>query len=405
MYLGGITACAMGMYQGTALLLVGGVTPAVPLTALLGVIGLGMWCGGQSSGLRSFLPAAAVGMLIIGIVLSLRGVSLPQTSLAGNASLALVGLLLARPGHLPRWFVVVVVSVTSLYHGAYSGVMLRESVALPVAHATAMIALLAFVFLATFVYASQRPPGGTTVRIFGFAAIVSAVLWQFAEYRDWMENEIAVELTTGLLRLPVLAIVLALAALLMWPRKRRFQPSVAHGTVPFHWILALAAFFTVSSVGVRVRNPFFTPQVPTAGEARPIVAMLLTDTYLAFNLPDEDAAFDQLAHNLSEDLVPKVYLDSRRRLAAGTRQGAEVTVKNVRVMSVDASNDVDSEIESYTYPCKWVVTARVKHWQHIHDRQNIYSGTLTLWREDDRWKISDLDLLSEEREIIARTKS
>ena len=133
--------------------------------------------------------------------------------------------------------------------------------------------------------------------------------------------------------------------------------------------------------------------------------MLLTDTYLAFNLPDEDAAFDRLTHNLSEDLVPEVYLDSRRRLAAGTRKGAEVTVKDVSVMSIEASIAVDSADETYTYPCKWVVTARVKHWQHIHDRQNIYLGILTLRMEDDRWKICDIELLSEEREIVSWKKS
>ena len=130
--------------------------------------------------------------------------------------------------------------------------------------------------------------------------------------------------------------------------------------------------------------------------------MLLTDTYLAFNLPDENAAFDRLAQMLSEDLVSEVYLDSRRRLTAGTRRGAEVTVKGVRVMAVETSNSFESGGASLEYPCKWVVTSRVKHWQHIHDRQNIYAGTLTLLREDDRWRIGGIDLVSEEREIVSR---
>jgi hypothetical protein len=175
--------------------------------------------------------------------------------------------------------------------------------------------------------------------------------------------------------------------------------------MPLHWSLVLVALFTVSVAGVRVRSPFHTPRAPTAAEARPIMAMLLTDTYLAFNLPDEDAAFDRLARNLSEELVPGVYLDSRRRLTAGTRKGAEVTVKDVSVMSVDDPSAVDSGEGSFTYPCKWVVTARVKHWQHIHDRQNIYVGTLSIRVEDDRWKIADLELLSEEREIVSWKRS
>jgi hydrogenase/urease accessory protein HupE len=404
-YLGGVIACAMGLYQGTAPLFVSSVTPAVPLAALLGAIALGAWCGAQSPRFRSFLPGVAGCMLIVGMVLSMRGISLPQTTLAVTAFLAFVGLLLVRPVNLPGWLVVVVVSVSCLYQGAHGGGVLRETVALPAAHATAMIALLAFLFLVTYFLAEQRPPGGVPVRLFGLVTTLLAVFWQLAEYRDWMAGEVAVEATMGFFRLPVLTIILVLAALLAWPRRSRFQPSVARSAMPTHWVLVLAAFFTISSAGVRVRNPFYTPRAPTAAEARPVVAKLLTETYLAFNLPEEDAAFDRLAHNLSEELVPEVYLDSRRRLAAGTRKGAEVTVKDVSVMSVEAANVINSADASYTYPCKWVVTARVKHWQHIHDRQNTYAGTLTLRVEDNRWKIGDIELLSEERRVISWKKS
>ncbi|UCC28786.1 MAG: HupE/UreJ family protein, partial [Phycisphaerales bacterium] len=323
-YLGGVAACTVGLYQSTAPFFVGGVTPAIPLAALLGAIALGAWCGAQSPTLRFFLPGVAGCVVILGMVLSLRGISLPQTTLALYGSLTLVGLLLVWPVHWPGWAVLALVAVFSLYHGAHAGGVLRESVALPVAQATAMIVLLVFLFLAARHYAAHRSPGGVAVRFFGLATALLAVLWRFAEYGDWIGGDVAVEATIGLFRLPVLTIILALAALLAWPRRRRFQPSLAKRALPTHWCLLLVALFTVSVAGVGVRNPFYTPRAPTAAEARPIMAMLLTDTYLAFNLPDEDAAFDRLAHNLSENLVAGVYLDSRRRLTAGTRKGAEV---------------------------------------------------------------------------------
>jgi hypothetical protein len=301
----------------------------------------------------------------------------------------------------PGWAVLALVAVSSLYLGAYAGGVLRENVALPVAQGTAMIVLLVFLFLVARHHAAQRSAGGGAVRLFGLATALLAVLWRFAEYRDWMGGEVAVEATMGLFRLPVLTLVLTLAALLLWPRKRRFQQAAKTTRAPVHWGLVMVALFTVPVGGCAMRSPFYTPRAPTAAEARPIMGMLLTDTYLAFNLPDEDAAFDRLARNLSEDLVPGVYLDSRRRLTSGTRKGAEVTVKGVSVLSVEAPSALDSGDGSFTYPCKWVVTARVKHWQHIHDRQNIYVGTLTIRVEDDRWKISDLELLSEEREILS----
>ena len=150
---------------------------------------------------------------------------------------------------------------------------------------------------------------------------------------------------------------------------------------------------------LRVDIPFHAPDAPSAAEASRVMETLLTDTYLAFNLADEDAAFDRLAQNLSQDLVADVYLDSRRRLTAGTREGAEVTVRDVSVMEVeDAIGTADN---AFTYPCQWVVTARVRHLQHIHNRQNVYAGELTLQVEGDRWKISGLDLLSEERVVLS----
>jgi hydrogenase/urease accessory protein HupE len=402
-YLGGLAACAIGLYHGTAPLFVGGTTPIVPTVALLGALALGAWCGAQPTPVRSFLPGVAGCMIILGIVLSQHGISLPQTTLALYGSLALVGLLLARPVRLPGWTALIGVAVYSLYHGAYAGGILRNSVVLPVAQATAMIVLLVFLFLVAH-HAAQRGPGDAVARWFGLATALLAMLWRFAEYGEWIDGEIAVKATMGLFPLPVLTIILVLVALLVWPRKRRFQPALKRKRPPVHWGLMAVALFTLPVGSFAVHNPFFTPRAPTAEEARPIMNMLLTDTYLAFNLPDEEDAFDRLALNLSEDLVPGVYLDSRRRLTAGTRKGAEVTVKDVSVMSVESPGS-DLIDNSFTYPCKWVVTARVKHWQHIHDRQNIYVGALTIRVEDNRWKIAHLELFSEEREILSWKQS
>ena len=85
-----------------------------------------------------------------------------------------------------------------------------------------------------------------------------------------------------------------------------------------------------------------------------------------------------------------------------TRQGAEVTVKDVSVMSVEESEHGPDKNQTFTYACKWIVTARVKHWQHLHDHQNVYVGELTIRIEEERWKIARLNLLSEERVVLSR---
>ena len=168
-----------------------------------------------------------------------------------------------------------------------------------------------------------------------------------------------------------------------------------------HWLLLGLAFFVLPHGSLNCRRPFYTPHAPTPVEARHIMGRLLTNTYLAFNVADENTAFDTLEDNLSEDLIADVYLDSRRRLNAGTREGAQVTVKTVDVKSVDEVLSTPQSHMSFTYPCQWVVTARVKHLLHVHDRQNIYSGELTIGIEEDQWKITKLVLKNEERIITS----
>ena len=89
----------------------------------------------------------------------------------------------------------------------------------------------------------------------------------------------------------------------------------------------------------------------------------------------------------------------RKVVNKALREGAKVTVRDVSVIMVDDA--IGTAENSFTYPCQWVVTARVKHLKHIHDRQNVYLGELSIGIEDDRWKITKLVLKNEER-IIKR---
>jgi hypothetical protein len=236
----------------------------------------------------------------------------------------------------------------------------------------------------------------------GLLAVVLAGLWRLAEYREWVSGPVAADLAMGVARLPVLAMLL-LGAWIAWPRQRRFASQQGGNARGARWALLGLAFFVLPLGTLRVDIPFHTPDAPSAAEASRVMDALLTDTYLAFNLPEEDAAFDRLAQNLSQDLVADVYLDSRRRLTAGTREGAEVTVRDVSVLEVDDA--IGTADDTFTYPCQWVVTARVRHLQHIHNRQNVYAGKLTIRVENDRWKIAGLDLVSEERVVLSWKRS
>lgn len=96
-----------------------------------------------------------------------------------------------------------------------------------------------------------------------------------------------------------------------------------------------------------------------------------------------------------------LYLDSRRRLTSGVRQGSEVTVKDDSVLNVGAPlAQGNNASDQFAYEVEWVVRARVRHLQHVHHRKNMYTGVLTIQVNDGKWIVQQVDLKSEERAIV-----
>ncbi len=402
-YVSAVLAGGVFFYRASAPWFSGGITPTVPLATLVTAVALGLWCRRDYSSNGLVLAIVAGAFCAAGLMVSFDD-TLPLASVAMFGLLALVGARLLVESRWPLWLALLVVAATAMFQGYHAGQIQRHAATLPVANAVGLCALLAAVFLVSFraIPAGERS-GQPSLRIPGLLVILVALLWQLADYREWLGGPVAADLAMGLVRIPVLTLILLLAAWLAWPRRRRFTSQKEPSTNGSHWALLGLTFFVLPLGTLRADIPFHEPGAPGAAEASRVMNTLLTDSYLAFNLDDEDAAFDRLALNLSQDLVADVYLDSRRRLTAGTREGAEVTVQDVSVTEVDDA--IGTAGNAFTYPCKWVVTARVRHLQHIHNRQNVYVGELTIRVEDDRWKIARLDLLSEERVVLSWSNS
>lgn len=400
-YGAGILAAALFWYGASTPAFVDGIVPGLPAIFWVAIGCLGLWCRVQAGRWPGRLALVAGSCFGLGLVFSFANVAVPLLSLVMLVFLTYLGvtLLFSFPG--PGWLRILLVAGGTFYYGYAAGYHFRDTTALPIAHGIGAAILLSFLFFICYhiMQSSPLPVATFPVRVCGLLACALSVLWRLQEYRDWFQEEILPTLAMGSLQVPVLMVILLLCAGLAWPRKRRFQVAPAGGPVVMHWLLLGLAFFVFPHGSLSCRRPFYTPRAPTPVEARHIMGRLLTDTYLAFNVTDENQAFDMLEANLSENLITDVYLDSRRRLSAGTRQGAQVTVKEVQVKSVDQVLSKSRSNTSFTYPCQWVVTARVKHLKHVHDRQNIYLGELTIGIEDNRWKITKLVLKNEERII------
>jgi hypothetical protein len=153
-------------------------------------------------------------------------------------------------------------------------------------------------------------------RFLGALVAVVAVLFRFNEYTEWVNTTIATEFALGLIRIPVLAVTLLIATLVLWPRRRKILEHIDISVrKPVTHIICLAlAFFLLPVGSFTMNNLFYTPEAPGSDQAKRILRQILFNTYTAFNLEDEEQLYDQLSQNVSDELVADLYLDSRRRL-------------------------------------------------------------------------------------------
>jgi len=402
-YILGILSAAIFIYEISSLLFIVSSEPAVPLFVLITIFVLGVWSKLKLESIGISFAILALVFTIAGTVLSFNGVILPLATFIVYGFLAFLGITILIKTKLPNWLILTVLGTALMYSGNFVGHLLQKYSSLPVANSVGIISLLVFMFYIIYRLTPEKfnsSSGKTSIIVFGAITVGLAFLWRIWEYGDWFAVELASELAMGFFPLPLITIILFGLAILLWPRKRAFKLGEEADKEIRHWVILLLAFFTLPLGTVQINNPFSSPGAPSSSEATYILEKLLSDTYLAFNLENENDAFDRLEANLADDLIADVYLDSRRRLSAGTRQGATITVKDVSVIEVDSLKSHRKTERSYTYPCKWIVTARVKHLKHIHDRQNIYFGDLTIRVEDEKWKITKLVLKKEEREIL-----
>ena len=370
---------------------------AVVLGPILAVAGLG-----SDATVVAFVALAAAGL-----VPGLLGVPLPLVGVLVPGSLLLFGGALAADRPLSSRWAAVVAVIAVVAHAWSVGGELSENVSKSTGAATgAVLAATCLLFAGLSVarnFGTTAIPGW--VRLVGGAVALAAVGWRLADYRVWFETEVATGAALGRLTIPLVSVILMVAAVLLWPRRgrvaRELGVSLTRRTT--HWLVLGAAFLLLPFGNLTVRNPFFEPHAPQGEDARRVVVSVLSATYHAFNLADEDELYDTLADNVTGDLVDDIYLDSRRRLQAGTREGAEVTVRDVSVLEIGEPLELADARRGYSYDCRWVVTARVRHLQHVHHRQNIYNGLLTLKVDDDRWKISGVELESEDRVVVPWT--
>jgi len=206
------------------------------------------------------------------------------------------------------------------------------------------------------------------------------------EAREWAE-----------VRLPALSIVLWIAALGLL--------AIALRGAGLPRRLRSGALAAVCVAGGIVAMPFGTvgmqrlkivPAEMTNEQAVVLTGQLLTNVYRAFDFSGERQVYDRLAMTVDGALLEQVYLDQRRSLRIARAGGAVARVKSVNVESATPTL-VPGTSADFTVRTRWIIVGTVGHWGHVHQRSNLYEADLTISAANGAWKITDFEVLGQER--------
>jgi len=403
-YIVGVFACAFIFYQSTVLIFVPSVLPDLSFEFFIFPLLFGLWFWKIESLHSIQANALFTILLILGMIPGSFGVSVPLGSFLLFSSILFFASQLIFTWILPKSVNMMIAISAVFFYGWTVGQFISDNLTLPIANSVGLSGIAVFLFFIGLSFISEKSdkislPG---LHVFAGGAALFIILLRILEYKFLFDREIATNLAMGLLAIPLLSLILFIGALLLWPRKRKVHRHLdIEIKTPFkQWTAIFLAFLLLPIGHFTINNPFFEPHAPEGNEARLVLQQLLSNTYHAFNIEDEDQLYQELTASVSGDLVANIYLDSRRRLTAGVRQGGEVLVRDVSVLTVGDLIEGTDPLGGFSYESKWTVTARVKHLQHIHHRKNIYSGILKIKVENKQWKIEKIELKSEDRVIV-----
>jgi hypothetical protein len=127
-----------------------------------------------------------------------------------------------------------------------------------------------------------------------------------------------------------------------------------------------------------------------------VLNSLLKNIYRSFDFREEEDVYDRLATSVSGDLLSDIYLQNRRSLIVTQAGGARARVQEVDILDVDVDH-LDDRPLGLLFHARWTAMGTVGHWGHVHTRKNRYSANISAEPVDGAWKITNLELLEEER--------
>jgi len=113
-------------------------------------------------------------------------------------------------------------------------------------------------------------------------------------------------------------------------------------------------------------------------EIRTLLQALLHNAYRAFQLRDEEKAYDRLAKSLDGDLLEDIYLQQRKAILRQAKGlGGEGKVDRIEVLE-SHRDKAGQQPGVLRVTLRWLAHGTVSHWGHSHERHNLYQARLVL---------------------------
>lgn len=179
---------------------------------------------------------------------------------------------------------------------------------------------------------------------------------------------------------------------LVWVGLRYGRRKVAGGLLSRSGLVTVGVVGLVTAVGVSLA---IRASSLSSADSEAVVMALLTNVYGSFDYRDEGVIYDTLESSVAGDLLTQIYLETRRSLELENQGGARAKVRSIEMLqsNFEALNGETGFIAQ----CTWIVEGSVGHWGHVHQRINQYEARFVVKAIDGAWKITDLELLQEER--------
>jgi len=195
-------------------------------------------------------------------------------------------------------------------------------------------------------------------------------------------------------RIPVISVLLFLLAGILFLISINFRKR----------LFTQPALLSIVGIGF-ILFPFLRPpiDIPVVSQWKPskertsvILDGLLTNVYRSFEVRNESDVYDRLSMSVIGDQLTQIYLESRESLEMENRGGARAKVDKVELSEVKEvlrSEEEDGFIAELT----WMVSGSVNHFGHTHYRQNKYHALVTFVKDNQSWKIKNIEVIDEKR--------